>query len=451
MSTQQGSKPSTTAVAKKEEFTYPAGEKGTLYLSVGLQRQIEWLHKQVGAKEWCGVLFYKRLEGDIDNPKDLKLRAEAIYLMDIGRETYTEADFDVDTAVDQWDVVKANPDDPNEEVDYGAWKRGLIHTHHNMTTFFSGTDMAELHDNAPTHNYYLSLIVNFSGVYTAKVAFVAKRRVVMEYTNVADEPRNLTTEKEILMMIDMNIIKDQEEVAVPTFFRSRYGALKTQIEERDAAKASSSSTTTRAYTGLGIGGPGLEDWEDDDWKGQGGATTATRNTVPGSTSSNRTSVQGTINAEGNLQKGDKILKPIGKVELAITNAILLWLKDAVKICSDMEPPAEFSSIKDALEYFRDYFDEPAHDLAQFNWFMDQLQKDMTVKFTKWYPILVQRVGMETMEVPMVGNPIGASVYDLFQAYPQYLIELGRIGEKQAEQTSKKGGQKQRQKVNARRR
>lgn len=447
----QANKPSTTAIVKKEEFTYPATEKGTLYLSVELQRQIEWLHKQVGAKEWCGVLFYKRLEGDIDNPKDLKLRAEAIYLMDIGRETYTEADFDPDTAFDQWNVLKTNPDDANEDVDYGAWKRGLIHTHHNMTTFFSGTDMAELHDNAPTHNYYLSLIVNFSGVYTAKVAFVAKRRVIMEYTNVTDETRNLTTEKEILMMIDMNIIKDHEEVAVPTFFRSRYADLKTQIEERNAAKTASSSTTTNAYTGLGVGGSGDEDWENDDWTGQGGTTTPTRNTVQGSSSLNRKAVQGTLLPSGDLQKGDKILKPIGKVELAITNTILLWLKDAVKICSDMEPPTEFTSIQDALNYFRDYFDEPSHDLVQFNWFINQMQRDMTVKFTKWFPILVQRVGMETMDVPMLNNPIAASIYDLFSAYPQYLIELGRIGQKDEEQTSKKGSQKKRQQVNARRR
>lgn len=119
----QGS--NTTPVAKKEEFLYPSTEKGKLYLSIGLQREIEWLHKQVGPKEWCGVLFYRRLGGDIDNPKELKLRAEKIYPMDIGRETYTEADFDADSTIDQWKVVES----ADGEVDYSAWKRGLIHTH----------------------------------------------------------------------------------------------------------------------------------------------------------------------------------------------------------------------------------------------------------------------------------------------------------------------------------
>lgn len=37
---------------------------------------------------------------------------------------------------------------------------GHIHSHNTMGVFFSGTDWGELEDNAPNHNYYLSLIVN---------------------------------------------------------------------------------------------------------------------------------------------------------------------------------------------------------------------------------------------------------------------------------------------------
>lgn len=42
--------------------------------------------------------------------------------------------------------------------------------------FFSGTDTQELHDNAPNHNYYVSLIVNYQDItaWTAKVAAVGK-------------------------------------------------------------------------------------------------------------------------------------------------------------------------------------------------------------------------------------------------------------------------------------
>lgn len=56
----------------------------------------------------------------------------------------------------------------------------LIHSHHNMTCFFSGTDMSELHDNAPNHNYYLSLIVNYKedtgNNWCAKVAYVTEEK-----------------------------------------------------------------------------------------------------------------------------------------------------------------------------------------------------------------------------------------------------------------------------------
>ena len=47
---------------------------------------------------------------------------------------------------------------------------GLIHTHHTMSAFFSGTDDSELHDNVAKHNYYLSLIVSQTSEYCAKVA-----------------------------------------------------------------------------------------------------------------------------------------------------------------------------------------------------------------------------------------------------------------------------------------
>ena len=40
--------------------------------------------------------------------------------------------------------------------------------------FFSGTDWSELEDNAPNHNYYLSLIVNNFMDFCAKVCFIAE-------------------------------------------------------------------------------------------------------------------------------------------------------------------------------------------------------------------------------------------------------------------------------------
>lgn len=62
-----------------------------------------------------------------------------------------------------------------------------------MSCFFSGTDMSELHDNAPNHNYYLSLIVNYkedtANSWCAKVAYVTEekkegvRKVITSWTS----------------------------------------------------------------------------------------------------------------------------------------------------------------------------------------------------------------------------------------------------------------------------
>lgn len=437
MSTQSST---TKAVAKREEFIYPVAEKGTLTISVELQKQIEWLHKQVGAKEWCGVLFYRRQEGDIDNPKTLKLRAETLYLMDIGREAYTEADFDADTMCEMWETV-------NDDYTY---KRGLIHTHHNMTTFFSGTDMQELHDNAPTHNYYLSLIVNFAGTWTARVAFTAKRKIQMEYTNVEDEAKEFVTEKELLMMIELNIVKEREDVAVPEFFRTRYDNLKQETEARAYTQASKYSTTTRAYTGNAAANLGFTDDEDDDWGGVGSVPAAVAKPNLIGTSSAQTKSNAIITPEGNLYKGGKAFKPIGKVEADINETIMGWLQGGLKICSDMDQSKKFSDMAEAIEFFKDYFDEPDHDLAQYNWFIDQMQRGMESTFKKWWPALVQRVGMESLDLLMINNPCGAAIYDLFEAYPQFMIEMGHIT-KNAKKEENKLNSKKRNKVNARRR
>lgn len=58
----------------------------------------------------------------------------------------------------------------SKNYDITKVRQGLIHSHHNMATFFSPEDDDELQLNAPNHNYYLSLIVNNAGAYCAALA-----------------------------------------------------------------------------------------------------------------------------------------------------------------------------------------------------------------------------------------------------------------------------------------
>jgi hypothetical protein len=137
-------------------------DKPTIIISKELQAQITYLHHKVGKIEWSGVLFAKKIAGDISVPNTLIYNANYIFPMDIGSSTYTE--FDYSSAImDMFDV----------DSEIGDYKICGMHTHHNMAAFFSGTDVKELHDNAPHHNYYISLIVNFSCEPVARIAIVA--------------------------------------------------------------------------------------------------------------------------------------------------------------------------------------------------------------------------------------------------------------------------------------
>lgn len=62
------------------------------------------------------------------------------------------------------ELVKDNPD----IFDY---HQGVMHSHNNMRAYFSSDDNDELLTNTKFHNFYLSVVVNNSGNYYAKVGF----------------------------------------------------------------------------------------------------------------------------------------------------------------------------------------------------------------------------------------------------------------------------------------
>lgn len=124
--------------------------------------QIKWLCKEIPKVEWSGVLFYS-IEGSIKDPSNMVITLEDILPMHKGTSAYTEYTFDER-------VINHMMDTPGAD----DWKMGHIHSHNTMAVFFSGTDVSELQDNAPNHNFYLSLIVNNFMDFCAKVAFVVK-------------------------------------------------------------------------------------------------------------------------------------------------------------------------------------------------------------------------------------------------------------------------------------
>lgn len=222
---------------KKPELKIKASPE--LLLSTRIQKQIATAHKECGSVEWSGYLFYS-VNGSIENPEKMSLKAEAFYLMDIGTSGYTEYESDPELICDMMEIYP--------EYANGNWKMGHIHTHHSMNAYFSGTDQEELHDNAPAHNYYLSLIVNFAMNPVARIAILLKSKVrtliEKEYTFKNEEGvetvNNLnqddTIEKEMLGIIDCDIVFEEEENNDSDFLRILSERTKQKEEEDKEAK-----------------------------------------------------------------------------------------------------------------------------------------------------------------------------------------------------------------------
>lgn len=124
----------------------------------------------INSIEWSAVLFIRQLEGDLDNPKSLKFEGLDVFLMDIGDHGSTKFQYGPDL-VDAYDQ--------NEQLMEEGVRTALVHSHHNMTTFFSGTDKEELEDNTPEDvDMYLSLVVNNKMSWDCKISMYGTQKVV---------------------------------------------------------------------------------------------------------------------------------------------------------------------------------------------------------------------------------------------------------------------------------
>lgn len=141
-------------------------EKGKLLIPSSVIQKIHYLHHHIDNAEWSAVLIYEVVEGTPEIPSSLVLRVKDFILMDIGTGSYTEYDM---TPEDGYSFDKYT------DALMAGNKLGHLHTHWSMNCFFSGVDTSELHENAPNHNFYLSLIVNFKNIdqWCAAVAICA--------------------------------------------------------------------------------------------------------------------------------------------------------------------------------------------------------------------------------------------------------------------------------------
>jgi len=228
-----------------KKVSYPIYEmeaKGRLILPMEMINQIMYLHASIGKTEWSGLLLYEVVSGNPSKPSDFVLKVKHIFLMDIGSAAFTEYETDGDI-VDLYDNVEGAME----------MKIGHVHSHHDMSAFFSGTDTDELMVNVDKHNYYLSLIVNFSGNYVAKVAFLSERKLVsqMHYTDDHGQLKKFKEEttQNTLVVVNMVIALEYNN----RFFYNRIDQIREKKKQAADLKKIEQKSKEKKYKGRGAG------------------------------------------------------------------------------------------------------------------------------------------------------------------------------------------------------
>lgn len=209
-----------------------------LIIPAEVERKIRFACQKVWSTEWSGTLFFTH-EGSFEN-NDLIIRCVDIYIMDIGTQAYTEFDMNPDVIA----YMCENP----ELLDC---QMGLIHSHNNMSTFFSGTDTATLKEEGRDRNNFVSLIVNNAGTYTAAITRRVKSKQVKEsvsYEFFGDGEKHDTEEyisdADEIEWFYLKIEKEGENYSFPDM-----DARLEEIRKQKKEKAEKAKITAPVYTG----------------------------------------------------------------------------------------------------------------------------------------------------------------------------------------------------------
>lgn len=201
-----------------------------------VEKKIRFLCKNIWDVEWSGILFYK-VEGAFED-KSLTIRCVDLFQMDIGTSAYTE--FNVSP-----DMATYMVDHP-ELLEEGIYQ-GLIHSHNNMATFFSGTDTATLSAEGNDMAHFVSLIVNNAGKYTAGITrkYKCVQTVSEKYTyptwngEVREGIETFDIEEENLEWFNLDIV-----------FENATDDFETEMMERiEEIKESKKKVVTPVYKG----------------------------------------------------------------------------------------------------------------------------------------------------------------------------------------------------------
>jgi len=160
--------------------------------------------------EWSSVVFYKRTKDTI-NVVD-------ILLMSIDTTANTEFEYDDPAIVDH--IVANNLYD---------CRLGSLHSHHNMTSFFSSTDDTDLGVQALQRDEYLSIVINNKFEIVAKIAVRGVKSTTLSYLDLNGQKKNFKEEQEIVCYYN---VKYETTIEVDTFYETRLQAVKQVVAAR---------------------------------------------------------------------------------------------------------------------------------------------------------------------------------------------------------------------------
>lgn len=186
----------------KGSFTY------RIIIPENVEEKIRYLLRKFPSTEWSGVLFVTH-QGTFEN-NDLVITCKDIYPMDLGNATFTEFKMSEDVAAYM-----------SENIELFDCDLQLVHSHHQMSTQPSGTDLNTLKEEGNERNCFVSLIVNNAGKYYAAItrkvqtkSEVTVKKLGTSYEFFGDgskelEHKNETTtkviEKEIIEYFDLEV------------------------------------------------------------------------------------------------------------------------------------------------------------------------------------------------------------------------------------------------------
>ena len=128
-----------------------------------VEEKIRYLIRKFPSTEWSGVLFYTHTGKFEDG--SLEIQCQDIYPMDLGTGTFT--DFKMDESVVGYIA---------ENIDLFGCDMGLVHSHHSLGAFISGTDSNTIRTEGNDTNCFVSLVVDTKGTYVAALTRKVKEK-----------------------------------------------------------------------------------------------------------------------------------------------------------------------------------------------------------------------------------------------------------------------------------